>query len=178
VNALVAADHAMFRAINDHAGGVFLDRFFLVVTDLGTVWLGATLALLTYWLRAKPTRAELAALSRVVTLGFVIGMVTVGLKWLFQRPRPSVVLENIHIVGPRLTMNSFPSGHTMTAFAILAVLFVVDRKIAWWALPLAVLVGFSRIYLGAHFPSDVFSGACIGFFGVYPLGLKLWSAPR
>ncbi len=68
------------------------------------------------------------------------------------------------------TTNSFPSGHTTTAFALFALLFIIINKndilIAGMLLLGAVLVGFSRVYLLQHFVIDVYFGALFGILSV------------
>ena len=90
------------------------------------------------------------------------------LKDLFGRERPTIVPHMITADEP-----SFPSGHTMisaTFYPTLAALFgrFVTRKRARFYLmalgiALAVLVGFTRLYLGVHYPSDILAGLCMGF---------------
>ncbi|MGE3247634.1 MAG: phosphatase PAP2 family protein [Beijerinckiaceae bacterium] len=58
--------------------------------------------------------------------------------------------------------SSFPSGHTITAFAIATALGYLVPRWRWPLLVAAALIGASRIVLGAHYPSDVAAGACIG----------------
>lgn len=61
---------------------------------------------------------------------------------------------------------SFPSGHTITAFAVATIFaerYKRHRWVPWVAYPLAGLIGFSRISLQSHFPSDVFAGAVLGY---------------
>ena len=58
---------------------------------------------------------------------------------------------------------SFPSGHTGTSFAAAVVLFLsYPKKYSFWFLVLAFLIGFSRLYVGVHYPTDVLAGALIG----------------
>ena len=61
-------------------------------------------------------------------------------------------------------LQSFPSGHTMTAFALACFVAIVlkQTKLSVFCLFLAILVGISRIYLFQHFPIDVFSGSILG----------------
>ena len=86
------------------------------------------------------------------------------IKHLVGRPRPRLLDSGVHHVGPSIAggMDSFPSGHTITAFALAVVL---AKGYPSWKIPiygLACLIGFSRIYLDSHFASDVFAGAVLG----------------
>lgn len=84
------------------------------------------------------------------------------LKELFDLQRPAAVLEDVRIMGQVFRHGGFPSGHTATVFAFA----VLCRH--WWGwkgvpfLGIAVLSGFSRVYVGAHFPVDVVAGAYVG----------------
>lgn len=90
-------------------------------------------------------------------------------------PRPAAVLpaEQLHVIGERLLNHSFPSGHTVAAFTVAAVIVLggrPPRTLAVLALGGALLVGLSRIAVGAHWPTDVLAGAAGGWlagtFGV------------
>jgi undecaprenyl-diphosphatase len=59
-------------------------------------------------------------------------------------------------------MNSFPSGHTQTAFGTAVALICINRKHVIYLLLIASLIGLSRIYVGVHFPLDVICGAIVG----------------
>lgn len=91
-----------------------------------------------------------------------------GVKHLFALPRPASVIESghLHVIGETLKANTFPSGHSVTAFA-LAALLVLGSRVPWstaaWAVPGAALIGLSRIAVGAHWPADVAAGAAGGW---------------
>ena len=105
----------------------------------------------------------------------VAGMISRGVKVWIPLPRPAAVLDasQITIIGARLTSHSFPSGHTVSAFSFVIAWLAL---LGWWrALPfvvIAMLVGFSRIAVGAHWPVDVLAGALIGTVGGWA-GLRL-----
>jgi undecaprenyl-diphosphatase len=95
------------------------------------------------------------------------------LKWLFQAPRPDM--------GPIISGFSFPSGHSSASaafFAMLAILLGTGHRLAWRrlgylsALLPAVLIGISRIMVGAHWPLDVMAAWCEGLMAA--AALRLW----
>lgn len=57
---------------------------------------------------------------------------------------------------------SFPSGHTLSSVISAVILAKTDRRFGYAAIPLAVLIAFSRLYLYVHFPSDVLVAAVLG----------------
>ncbi len=140
----------------------WLDPLMLAVGETGNAALaGLLLALLMPFRR----REALAAIVAVILAGAASDL----LKGLFGAPRPPALLPGqIHVIGPALLDGSFPSGHAATVFAAVfalrgAFLGSLGRP-AWWALAaVAVLAGYSRIYVGAHFPLDVAGGALVGF---------------
>jgi len=92
-------------------------------------------------------------------------------KGLIDSARPAAILDpaSIHVIGLRLTAhNSFPSGHTITAFLVVGVLLAADRttRPRWPAAAAITLIGMavaaSRIAVGAHWPSDTLAGAGLG----------------
>jgi undecaprenyl-diphosphatase len=78
-----------------------------------------------------------------------------------------ISISTIHVVGPVLRRNSFPSGHTNTAFSAATFLVCLYGGWFWIAFFPALLVAYSRIYLGAHFPLDTAGGALIGMLVVF-----------
>ena len=83
------------------------------------------------------------------------------LKPLFDRTRPYYVLDYEPMIPP-VGDASFPSGHTAVSFAAATAIYAINKKWGIAAYAFAVLMGFSRLYLGVHFPLDVFCGAIVG----------------
>jgi membrane-associated phospholipid phosphatase len=116
----------------------------------------------------------------IPALGLIVMLTSWGLKQFFRHERPSVYLNRIEWEGTMSVLGypslggyqSFPSGHSMAAWALFTLMAVYIRK-TWFsilALILAVSVSLSRVYLMVHFMQDVVAGAMIGFslgYGVY-----------
>ena len=85
-----------------------------------------------------------------------------ALKHKFSRPRPYEVCRSVTCLRRPRDRFSFPSGHTSVAFVIL---WILGTAYMWLFAPLAimaVLIAASRVYLGVHYPSDVFAGGVLG----------------
>jgi undecaprenyl-diphosphatase len=145
-----------------------LTRAMLLVSDMNETWkLLGVAALLAAWRWARRDRPG-AMLLAVVPAGELLNLL---LKQLFQRVRPLAVDPMAH-----LGTFSFPSGHAVaaTVFYGAACMLVVQRArsralrvlAAVTAVCMVALVGFSRVYLGAHYLSDVLAGACVGILCV------------
>lgn len=161
IESLYRLDVAVFRAIHVGWHRVWLDPVFLVLTCFGDGWYQTALVFLT--LASPVTRRYFWPLIASLVLGGIAGADL--LKALITRERPSL-LPFSH-PQEAWKYNSFPSGHTTSAFAIAATLFLLTRatKHAWWgpaSLVLAAFVGLSRIYRGVHWPSDVIGGVFCG----------------
>ena len=102
----------------------------------------------------------LLAMLLALTLAGVAGTV---IKRTVPRARPSV-----HTVtrwgGPRFSSkhHSFPSGHVGASTAFFGILLIARRRIGLACLPIPILIGFSRMYIGAHYLSDVVCAAVLG----------------
>ena len=84
------------------------------------------------------------------------------LKHLVARPRPCWLDSSVQLLIASPSDYSFPSGHTLASAVGASMLTMTNRKFGWAAIPLAVLIAFSRLYLYVHFPSDILGGAILG----------------
>ena len=78
------------------------------------------------------------------------------------RDRPFLALHDVHLLVGKGGSFSMPSGHTANWFCATMVAYIYYRRSVWVMLPLAMIVGFSRIYNGVHYPGDVLAGAALG----------------
>jgi membrane-associated phospholipid phosphatase len=108
--------------------------------------------------------------ERLLAYEFILGALTLWLvvallKVLVRRSRPFIRLAQTRIVGYRAGGRSFPSGHTSQVFFMTTLMIQHFHASIWVAVVLyatALLVGITRMYVGAHYPRDVLAGAILG----------------
>ena len=107
------------------------------------------------------TRIFLAMLLAMI----LAGVADTVIKRTVPRARPSVHAET-RWGGPHFSSkyHSFPSGHVAASTAFFGVLLIARRRVGLLCLPIPILIGFSRMYLGAHYVSDVVCAAVLGIF--------------
>lgn len=164
-NPLISFDNAVIRHATDFTRSHHLTGFFVFVQEVSQPkWLMAlgTLVCLWAWL-AKDLRNRALWGFATLMVGWFVGYAS---KLLVQRARPVVADPVSHAPG-----YSFPSGHALniTVFATVMVFVLwplmsrTGRKVAVaGATALVLLVGADRMFLGAHFPSDVLAGVLLG----------------
>ena len=136
-----------------------LDGFMKFVSFLGNKgWFWILLTLL-FIAMPKYRRTGFKMAVSLVLMTVIGNMI---IKPLVGRVRPYEVNTAVELIVAKLSSYSFPSGHTFGSFAAAVVLFINHKKIGIPALVLAVLIGFSRMYLYVHFPTDVLAGAVFG----------------
>lgn len=131
----------------------------------GILWLTACACLL---LRQQTRRAALTALLSLVFSALVCNAF---LKNLVERARPFNKIPGLQFLIRKPHDFSFPSGHTSSSFAAATVfLALLPMWAGVTALLIAMTIAFSRMYLGVHYPSDVFCGMVLGvLFGIAAL---------
>ncbi len=163
--ALTKFDIGAFKLINSGLASPVMDHIMVTATIVGGGTYQSLMCLgfaVFGWRRRKPDwlRAGLAGLLAVMISTIVAAIC----KDIFNRPRPLISMFDVRIPDKALFGGSFPSGHTMTAFAIAFACSMCVPKLRYILIPFALLTGFSRIYVGAHFPLDVIYGGLVGAF--------------
>lgn len=155
----------------------WLDKIMLAITFIGQPFVSMFVCIgLFIFLFRRQQRAEALTLA-IAFLG--VSILNIVLKDVFARARP-VLWQRL--VDPRFY--SFPSGHAMVSMVIysfIAYLFITQynhwrNQIAATTILMIILVGFSRLYLGVHWPTDVIAGYAAGFVWLVActLGLEVW----
>ncbi len=96
-----------------------------------------------------------AAALVALGLGQIIGNIV-------DRARPYETLANVHVLVDKTTDFSFPSDHATVVGAVAVGLLFVDRRLGLAAMVVALLMAFTRVYVGAHYPLDVVAGIVLG----------------
>jgi membrane-associated phospholipid phosphatase len=158
---LQAFDASIYMAINGSPHPGWLDSVawaIAVVFVGGWIWVIGTL--IAYLLRVPKSWLAFERL-----LPMVVGatwLVEIPIKAFFRRRRPFVHIVRALVIGKKPGSWSFPSGHTASSFASAWALSTVWPRKAPFFFGLAGIVGLSRVYVGAHYPGDVASGAFLG----------------
>lgn len=136
-----------------------LDTIMVFITNLGNsgaIWIMIGVLLLFVPKYRKGGVIVLAALLLQLLLGNMI------LKNLFERPRPCWINDSVSLLIKVPRDYSFPSGHTMSAFAASAALYFTNKKLGIAGFVLAAAIAFSRLYLYVHYPTDILGGMILG----------------
>lgn len=137
----------------------WLDQIMLGFTQVGNGLTTLAFALILFLTSERFLAYELILGTLTLWLSVVL------VKALAHRSRPFIRLTQARIVGSRARGRSFPSGHTSQTFFVATLMVQHFHATLWVAILLyvvALLVGITRMYVGAHYPRDVLAGAILG----------------
>jgi membrane-associated phospholipid phosphatase len=163
---VLCGDQKLFFSINQ-LHHPFLDRLMTVFSAFGR---GDTITIVFILLLLLPYFRTKEYLLSTLLFGLLTPVINHFSKMFFEEVRPLGIygIERVHTVPwlDNLFNNSFPSGHTMGAFGFCMLLHHLLPQKKWYVtivlFLLAIGCGYSRIYLGQHFFSDVLAGSLIG----------------
>lgn len=154
-----AIDNKGLKYISEKCQNRIFDKMMPIITmmgNLGVIWFViSSLMFLKVEYRIIGIGVILAvALTTIIGEGII--------KHIVRRSRPFQDKEEKLLINKPITY-SFPSGHTASSFAALAVFLQMNGKLGLIVSPIATLIAFSRVYLKVHYPTDVIFGMLLGF---------------
>ena len=193
-------DQKLLFLINRHWTNAGLD-WFMGALSCFAAWVPGFVVAIVFILVRGSFKMRAFLLTAALIVGINDGLVSKTLKQLVDRPRPHQAMNDVRIVdlakaSPRMLAllqpasvklsrvefgevegRSFPSSHTMNCFSAALVALCFFGRRAAWTFGLASLVGYSRIYTGSHWPSDVVTSAFLAFgttLMLMALAERLW----
>ena len=159
------ADKTLFAWINALAGRApALDTAMGWIASDYIVPVCLGLALVAMWFIGRDAqermRYQIGVFTALTALALSNLVVLISNAYFF-RPRPFDGMEDVTLLFYRPTDSSFPSNSAAAAFAIAAVVWRINRRIGAGMFAAAAVYGFSRVYAGVHYPSDIMGGIII-----------------
>lgn len=170
---IIEFDHWLFHFINDTISNPFFDWIMPFITNENNV--AIPLILVWLWMlilggRRGKVAAIILLISVVVTDVFAAQII----KPYFERLRPSrSMIDSINLLVPRGGKYSFVSNHAANTMSAAMVILYFYKKWGYWAIAISILVGYSRIYVGVHYPSDVLGGWIFGCITAWTI-ITVW----
>ncbi|MEV6012621.1 phosphatase PAP2 family protein [Streptomyces sp. NPDC051976] len=174
-------DGSLFSAVTGFARDTkWLNTPMELWTNLG-LGVFAVLMVMGWWsARRRGTEAMTVALAAPVAVLTAFAVAEV-VKKIVGEVRPCRSMPHAYLVDacPAPSDYAFPSGHSTVAAAAVAALFLLDRRLSAIAAVFALIEGFSRVYVGAHYPHDVLGSVLLALPVAYltSLALRRWATP-
>lgn len=141
----------------------WLDELMVADSNFG-VALFAVLIIAAWWIARRADAATMTAALAVPVAAVTAYLINDGVKSLVAEKRPCFTYPDAFLLEkcPSATDYSFPSNHVVVAAAMAAALILVNRRLGIVAVVAAVIMGLSRVYVGAHYPHDVAAAVLVG----------------
>jgi undecaprenyl-diphosphatase len=152
-------DNYVLFIINKYLKNKYLDILMPLITimgNLGIIWV--IIAIVLSLNSPYKTTVNLVILTLIISTTIGEGII----KHIVKRVRPcNIVCNNMVLITKPLSY-SFPSGHTLSSFAVAKVLSIYFHEYELLFMVIAILIALSRLYLYVHYPTDVLAGIILG----------------
>ena len=159
-----SVDMNLIKWIHQYFSNTLFDIFMPIITNKKNWTLPIIVLIFLLGFFSGP-RGKIALTVLIISLSFTDAICAQILKPFFERIRPSHLnLEEVNLLTSKGGKWSMPSNHAANMFSLAIVLSYFYKKYKPLLFLLAILISFSRVYVGVHFPGDVIVGGFIGFF--------------
>ncbi len=158
---LFLRDIKLFYLINNTLQCKLFNLVLPKITHLGSgLFLGV---IIIFFILSTEDKLQQIGWEALLIVG-VINLLVHFLKVIIKRSRPFNFLEDVNLLSSTFSLYSFPSGHSAAIFSFATVIYNHILVIGVLVYLLAIIVAFSRAYLGVHYPSDIIIGALLGVY--------------
>lgn len=160
MDSIIALDRWLFEIINLQMSSPFLDVFFHPLSNKWTIRFLVVFSMFMFFSLGNARLRWVIVLCGTALV--TADMTVVILKEFFSRVRPCEAFEGAIVLAKCSDSYGFPSRHTADIFAMAVFLSAIYSSRTLWFMGIAVYVGFSRVYLGLHYPLDVMASIFVG----------------
>lgn len=173
MNTLIKIDHTLFHFINNTIANPILNWLMPIVTNENNI----AIPLLLFWLWLllfQGKRGKIAAILLLFTVILADVIAAQIIKPWIGRIRPShAMLDNINLLVSKGGKYSFVSNHAANTMAAATIIGYFYKKWKSVVIIISIIVGFSRVYVGVHYPFDVLGGWLFGYTVAWGI-LSIW----
>lgn len=173
MNTLIEIDHALFHFINDTIANPILNWIMPIVTNENNI----AIPLILFWLWLllfQGKRGKIAAILLLLTVALTDVIAAQIIKPWIGRIRPShAMLDNINLLVSKGGKYGFVSNHAANTMAAATIIGYFYKKWKSVVITISIIVGFSRVYVGVHYPFDVLGGWFFGYAVAWGI-LSIW----